>query len=36
MHPDEYADKIALFQIELFQSDQIPVIFVHGMMNSGY
>ncbi len=34
MHPDEYADKMGLFQIEPFQPDQIPVIFVHGLMSS--
>ena len=34
MHPDTYENKMGLFQIEPFQGDQIPVIFVHGLMSS--
>lgn len=34
MHPDEYADRMGLFELEPFRDDQIPVIFVHGLMSS--
>ena len=34
LHPEEYEDKMGLFQVEAFREDQIPVIFVHGLMSS--
>ena len=34
LHPDRYADKMGLFQVEPFRPGQIPVILVHGLMSS--
>ena len=33
-HPEEYAASSNLVQFEPFRSDQIPVVFVHGLMSS--
>lgn len=34
VHPEEYIGKMGLFQLEPYRPDQIPVIFVHGLMSS--
>ena len=34
LHPDAYAAKMGLFQLEPFRPDRIPVVFVHGLMSS--
>lgn len=34
LHPEKYADKMGLFQLEPFRTDRIPVVFVHGLMSS--
>ncbi len=34
MHPEEYAGKSGLFQLEPFRKNKIPVVFVHGLMSS--
>jgi hypothetical protein len=34
LHPERYADMSGIFQFEPYRPDQIPVIFVHGLMSS--
>ncbi|MEM8954054.1 MAG: hypothetical protein AAGD22_07895 [Verrucomicrobiota bacterium] len=34
LHPDKYEDRMGLFELEPYRSDQIPVVFVHGLMSS--
>ena len=34
VHPEEYLGKMGLFQLEPYRPEQIPVIFVHGLMSS--
>ncbi|MEM7145357.1 MAG: hypothetical protein AAF591_09490 [Verrucomicrobiota bacterium] len=34
LHPDKYEDRMGLFELEPHRPDQIPVVFVHGLMSS--
>ncbi len=34
LHPENYADKMGLFELQPYQEGKIPVVFVHGLMSS--